>query len=1050
MSYEKGVEDGRKALLQELQAAGLVDLTKSPGPSSNTLKRLLAETAVPPTPSPKKRRIVKTLSHVEVPKPESVKKVSTLPHSEPLTLESTSHKTQNMRRSGSSALPVTKPKPPRTLSFTPSKLKSISRTASSTPSKRTRSPASTSSYHDTATATDVSSSEESLRREFSESQQTKTSTKVLKLTTKSTVKPTVTPGVFRAIGPFFRNEFEVVGTELLEDWGEPELPHKSHEGNPKSILWGTKLDEEDEKVYYDSVTMDGAKYTVGDVVMVEPGPDERKGRQKNYQSGASQSVNKNANIYWFIRISYIFDDLDLESKMFHGQWLEHGSKTLMQEVANSRSLYLTNECSNQPLDVIYRKIDVDFLVPGELEKPDDQDPDGERYYCQHIWNDQDTKFTDLPTAEEVAADGAFSPAHRMCHSCILQGRAEFRKTIRFIESWKTGVSHFGVDYHIHDFVYLCPVGDEVLLSIAQVMAIIPPTKHNGVPKFRVRMLNPELHSTNDRLLALGDAEELVSFDRVQGKCYVLYFRSKSAPGITNWIAERDHYYILNSKLDQCAPCLEEQKDLLRAQADLLPIPALELFAGAGGLGTGLDMSGFVETVGAVEWIPHAAETYKANHSNTAVYVEDVNELLNKIVHGKDVKPLPVGSNQKSFLKLGKIDLISGGPPCQAFSAANHSPKEDDERATYPFTMLSFVEHLQPKYVLLENVVGILRYQLLGKQAKRGRNIVGGIRHGVFKLIVRALVGLGYQVQVKVLQAANYGAPQSRERVIFWATKQGLKMPEFPVPTHAYRAKDYKILEFDDLKLNKVTRSLDPDESQSFAPFKAVTVNDAIGDLNPHRIIPATDLDIEKAKIRRRVHWPAFCAVTGECKTLPGFRDAKYAHPPMNDFQRMMRRNMPENAEVQEHVTPTYSSKIVECTTTVPFKPRACHWDIPFELHRKKPHPTHTYYGRLDPNECFTTSMTKCSPNIKFCRILHPTQKRIITVLEYARSQGFPDDYTFMRTFSVMEAKLAYKEIGNAVPIPLALALGRALGSALIANNDHDEDDRSSRAVSVDV
>lgn len=89
-----------------------------------------------------------------------------------------------------------------------------------------------------------------------------TSTRVLKLTTKPTVKPTVTPGVFRAIGPFFRNEFEVVGTELTEDWGEPEPPHKSHEGNPKSILWGTKLDEEDDKVYYDSVTMDGAEYIV--------------------------------------------------------------------------------------------------------------------------------------------------------------------------------------------------------------------------------------------------------------------------------------------------------------------------------------------------------------------------------------------------------------------------------------------------------------------------------------------------------------------------------------------------------------------------------------------------------------------------------------------------------------------------------------------------------------------------------------------------------------------------------------------------------------------
>jgi DNA (cytosine-5)-methyltransferase 1 len=87
----------------------------------------------------------------------------------------------------------------------------------------------------------------------------------------------------------------------------------------------------------------------------------------------------------------------------------------------------------------------------------------------------------------------------------------------------------------------------------------------------------------------------------------------------------------------------------------------------------------------------------------------------------------------------------------------------------------------------------------------------------------------YQVRVKVLQAGQYGAPQSRKRVIFWGAKRGILLPEFPKPTHAFQASFFYKLPTGDT-LQPATRSKDPKRPHQLAPLNAVTVNDAIGDL----------------------------------------------------------------------------------------------------------------------------------------------------------------------------------------------------------------------------
>lgn len=163
----------------------------------------------------------------------------------------------------------------------------------------------------------------------------------------------------------------------------------------------------------------------------------------------------------------------------------------------------------------------------------------------------------------------------------------------------------------------------------------------------------------------------------------------------------------------------------------------------------------------------------------------------------------------------------------------------------PANMLSYVEHYDPQYFLLENVAGLLNFPLMSTE--EGRSLKGGIKSGVVKLIMRTLIALGYvhlflqlsthtnhllnryQVRYKLLQAGQYGAPQGRQRVIFWGAKRGLSMPDFPVPVYAYpKGARRSTLTSGDF-LEPMSRSLSGGSHQ-WAPFKAITVNDAISDL----------------------------------------------------------------------------------------------------------------------------------------------------------------------------------------------------------------------------
>ena len=167
--------------------------------------------------------------------------------------------------------------------------------------------------------------------------------------------------------------------------------------------------------------------------------------------------------------------------------------------------------------------------------------------------------------------------------------------------------------------------------------------------------------------------------------------------------------------------------------------AVDLFSGCGGLTLGLKLGGF-KVIGAVDIDPLSVETYQANHDEVTVWEVDI----------RDLDPDEI----KSTLNLdpGELDLLAGCPPCQGFSTMrtlNGSLRVDDPRNDLLLEVLRYVDALRPKAVMIENVPGLANDES-------------------FKVFRGRMYKAGYWGDHDVLNAAEYGVPQRRKRLIYVA------------------------------------------------------------------------------------------------------------------------------------------------------------------------------------------------------------------------------------------------------------------------------------------
>lgn len=187
------------------------------------------------------------------------------------------------------------------------------------------------------------------------------------------------------------------------------------------------------------------------------------------------------------------------------------------------------------------------------------------------------------------------------------------------------------------------------------------------------------------------------------------------------------------------------------------LSSIELFAGAGGLALGLEKAGF-HHLGLVEFDKFAAATLSHNRPSWKVLCEDVADVAKRDLE------------LEFDIKKGELCLLSGGAPCQAFSYAGKRLGLEDTRGTMFFHYATFLEKLQPKMFLFENVRGLLTHD-------KGRTL---------QTILAVFENMGYFVTQKLLNANDYGVAQKRERLILIGARKDLAL-NFSYPLeHDYK------------------------------------------------------------------------------------------------------------------------------------------------------------------------------------------------------------------------------------------------------------------------
>lgn len=450
---------------------------------------------------------------------------------------------------------------------------------------------------------------------------------------------------------------------------------------------------------------------------------------------------------------------------------------------------------------------------------------------------------------------------------------------------------------------------------------------------------------------------------------------------------------------------------------------IDLFCGCGGLSLGFTAAGF-QCADGIEFDPDAYATHAKNfgsqgQAHSATDIRDV-----------------VASDFKSLLADRSPTVIIGGPPCQPFTRVGRAKLREvaslanahihDERVTFYEHYLRFLEELQPTAFVMENVPDLCRFN--------GRNIA--------EEIAVTAECLGYVVRYALLNAAWYGVPQMRDRVIILGFRSELGIvPSFPARTHRLtlpRGYITSRLASGDVPI------LPPHDHFAGVPVEApnalpaVSVREAIGDL--------------PALIDHLAHGKSRCGARKFDKIIC------YGTEPQSDYQKLMRSwpGLTASAPPADHVirfTPRDYATFKRMKPgdqypeahAIALKRLEAALDKVEKLEGNRPRRGSKRYQKIEA-ACLPPYDPKKFPN-KWQKLdfalpshtltahlgkdtyshIHPdkNQARMISVREAARLQSFPDAFRFEGSMNK-----AFKQIGNSVPPLLALALAKSVWSQL--------------------
>ncbi len=356
--------------------------------------------------------------------------------------------------------------------------------------------------------------------------------------------------------------------------------------------------------------------------------------------------------------------------------------------------------------------------------------------------------------------------------------------------------------------------------------------------------------------------------------------------------------------------------------------SISLFTGAGGLDIGMEQAGF-QTVSIVEKEPDAAKTVALNRPYFNNAARDIQNITYQNLLEEGGRVLDLGRP----LRPGEVDLVTGGPPCQPFSTAGKRGSVIDPRGSLFMDFIRIVAEVQPRFFVMENVKGLLSAPIRHRpHLERGEGCpaleLDEMHGAALGVVLTEMKHLGYRVVYNLLEAADYGVPQNRSRVIFIGSRDNESVT-FPLPTHS---KDGTALP------------------------KWRTLKDALIDLED----PQPEYS---AYSENRLKYLRLLKSGQNWRYLP------------NDLKK-------------EAMGGAYESG----GGKVGFY-RRLSWD--------KPSPTVT-----------------TSPHQKATDMCHPEELRPLSIRECAKIQTFPDSWVF---YGSIASK--YRQIGNAVPVVLAKAIG---------------------------
>ena len=445
---------------------------------------------------------------------------------------------------------------------------------------------------------------------------------------------------------------------------------------------------------------------------------------------------------------------------------------------------------------------------------------------------------------------------------------------------------------------------------------------------------------------------------------------------------------------------------------------IDLFSGPGGLCTGFISEGFVPRI-AVEWSDTTVVTY-ANSHNAEIYelpnlldnlghLEDVLQKTDKtcLIHG-DINKVSNELIREILLKKFNettVDVVTGGAPCESFSMAGKR-LEDDDRNDLFSNILRIAHAVDSKFVLFENVPGLLTKKRDGKK--------GGQIEYVFSEFERPdkITGNYYKLASKDVNvfkclAADYGTPQKRERifVVGCNSKYGENPFVYPEKTHGPGRKFPYVTVEDAFRYLPTIQSGEGEEEMAYRP--------------------SYEEDYKKGLITEAAYlYYQFIFDTSFCGNMQHKDGIVTFHKALNHNKKMLKRlhEIRQGEGMQSAVDRLIAEGKEDLVKEV----------FPNKIYSSR-------NRRLKPNEPSYTVTSQCLDEM-----IHPYLDRQPTPREVARLQAFPDWYFINGPYVKFHSdplQDKYEQVGDAIPVLMAKALAQSMSKALKAIIGGENEDR---------